>query len=493
LIFHIIYTSMKLSLKLRSYIIIVISSFVLGPVFAQTLTNPGADKHTQIATGKNIISRPTTIEICDNHIDDDNNGLTDLKDFYCYFNRPGNNRCVPMKVIWAAGYGDLRWVDLETGTEHYVGDINNRSALDIAWASNGKLYGVEDNRIFEIDPNTNTTTYLTDVQGYVVVNSMTADAFGNLYVAAITGVNQSSLVKINLATLQQTLVTSLNGFVPGGDLTYYDGALYLICASYELVKITFNPINFTVTKLVNSPTDRPYGITNIGDGFLYISHENSLYKLNPVTMIVDGTPAYSFTSPFSINGLCSYSESCFSKDCKANVSISVNSIIPQPYCSEYGVTLSATGTGIAGQSSYTWKLPDGSTVNGPELFATQNGKYIASYHTVPDTCGREDSVTLAFISGCENKLFVPAAFTPNGDNRNDLFKPAVFGLVDLFELQLYNRYGQLLFRTDKILQGWDGTFKNKPQGLGSYAWVLRYRFKGSNIIQYESGSVLLLH
>lgn len=137
-------------------------------------------------------------------------------------------------------------------------------------------------------------------------------------------------------------------------------------------------------------------------------------------MIVDGTPAYSFTSPFSINGLCSYSESCFSKDCKANVSISVNSIIPQPYCSEYGVTLSATGTGIAGQSSYTWKLPDGSTVNGPELFATQNGKYIASYHTVPDTCGREDSVTLAFISGCENKLFVPAAFTPNGDNRNDL-------------------------------------------------------------------------
>ena len=212
-----------------------------------------------------------------------------------------------------------------------------------------------------------------------------------------------------------------------------------------------------------------------------------------VTLIVAGIPACSFTSPFSINGLCSYSESCFSKDCKANVSISVNSIIPQPYCSEYGVTLSATGTGIAGQSSYTWKLPDGSTVNGPELFATQNGKYIASYHTVPDTCGREDSVTLAFISGCENKLFVPAAFTPNGDNRNDLFKPAVFGLVDLFELQLYNRYGQLLFRTDKILQGWDGTFKNKPQGLGSYAWVLRYRFKGSNIIQYESGSVLLLH
>ncbi len=467
------------------------------PAFTQQLNDiPPIQLAPKYIKGKieKIISRPSIVEICDNNIDDDNNGLTDLKDFSCYFNRTTTGRCVPTKIIWAGGAGKLLWTDLETGTEHYVGDMDNRNIIDIAWAPNGKLYGVENSFIYEIDPYTSATTYVTYVAGLNVVNSMTADAFDNLYLAGFFG-NQSSLVKINLTTLQQTLIVSLSdgGVVPGGDLTYYDGSLYLICDNYELARININPINIQVKKLLNSPTSRPFGITNIGDGYLYFSHENKLFKLNPATMVVDGNPAYTFLYPaFGINGLCSYSEFCFSKDCKANVTIDVVSTIPQPYCSEYGVTLSASGNGLSTESIYEWSLPNGNTVAGSTLFVTESGKYKVSYHTVPDTCGKEDSIILSFISGCEKKLFIPTAFTPNGDKLNDIFKPTLFGLTDFYDLQVYNRYGMLVFKTNNPGAGWNGSHQNKNQEIGSYTWVLKYRFRETKIIQQDRGSVLLI-
>ncbi len=59
-------------------------------------------------------------------------------------------------------------------------------------------------------------------------------------------------------------------------------------------------------------------------------------------------------------------------------------------------------------------------------------------------------------------LFIPNAFSPNGDGRNDMFAPAGPGItIEYYEMRIYNRSGQLVFRTTDINTPWDGNVINK--------------------------------
>jgi gliding motility-associated-like protein len=90
----------------------------------------------------------------------------------------------------------------------------------------------------------------------------------------------------------------------------------------------------------------------------------------------------------------------------------------------------------------------------------------------------------------EPNLFYPKAFTPNGDNLNDIF--LVFGqyLVE-FELNIFNRWGELLFSTDDINRGWDGKFKGNAQPEGTYTFIANLTDLAGRTFK-RSGSVVLL-
>ncbi len=87
-------------------------------------------------------------------------------------------------------------------------------------------------------------------------------------------------------------------------------------------------------------------------------------------------------------------------------------------------------------------------------------------------------------------LFHPTAFTPNGDNLNDVF--TVFGqyVVD-FEMHIFNRWGELLFTTNDITTGWDGTYKGNDMPEGTYAFIANITDRTGRIFK-RSGSVVLL-
>lgn len=89
-------------------------------------------------------------------------------------------------------------------------------------------------------------------------------------------------------------------------------------------------------------------------------------------------------------------------------------------------------------------------------------------------------------------IFYPTAFTPDGlgDIRNEVFK--VFGqFVETFEMNIFNRWGELLFTTTDINQGWDGNFRGKPQPEGTYAFSATLTdFEGRTF--KRSGSFVLL-
>ena len=99
------------------------------------------------------------------------------------------------------------------------------------------------------------------------------------------------------------------------------------------------------------------------------------------------------------------------------------------------------------------------------------------------------------VNSCEATIYVPNAFSPNGDGVNDELQPFVRSLwpVKTYHLQIYNRWGQLIFQTSDINRGWDGRFEDQLLSEGIYLWHLEYALEDSNQSQFsESGDFMLL-
>jgi gliding motility-associated-like protein len=71
------------------------------------------------------------------------------------------------------------------------------------------------------------------------------------------------------------------------------------------------------------------------------------------------------------------------------------------------------------------------------------------------------------------QVFVPTAFTPNGDGRNDQLRPIPVGIQHIEYFHVYNRWGQLVFSTKTAGQGWDGTIGGKIQTTGVFTWAVK--------------------
>jgi gliding motility-associated-like protein len=87
-------------------------------------------------------------------------------------------------------------------------------------------------------------------------------------------------------------------------------------------------------------------------------------------------------------------------------------------------------------------------------------------------------------------LFHPSAFTPNGDNLNDIFD--VYGqFITDFEMNIFNRWGELLFTTSTLGQGWDGSYKGNTMPEGTYTFVAKITDHIGRTFK-KSGTVVLL-
>jgi gliding motility-associated-like protein len=107
-----------------------------------------------------------------------------------------------------------------------------------------------------------------------------------------------------------------------------------------------------------------------------------------------------------------------------------------------------------------------------------------------DICVAEDSLFIKVLPSCT--IYVPSAFSPNGDGRNDVFKVLNADLIKEFSLEIFNRYGEKVFVSNNAWQGWDGTVKGSNANAGSYVWVLRYRDVTYNVQKMLNGSILLI-
>ena len=104
-------------------------------------------------------------------------------------------------------------------------------------------------------------------------------------------------------------------------------------------------------------------------------------------------------------------------------------------------------------------------------------------------CTSEDSIQINAEACC--KVYFPNAFTPNGDGKNDVFRPLSNGRQQIKDFRVVNRWGQTVFETVDQRTGWDGKFGGVPQDMGTYYYYIKYTCANGQIYEAKGEIVLV--
>lgn len=176
--------------------------------------------------------------------------------------------------------------------------------------------------------------------------------------------------------------------------------------------------------------------------------------------------------------------------CVSADSIDIRKLVPPPadflaaqdsLCHYATLDLAPAGT----YKNYLWST--GSSQQS--ITIDQPGVYILTVEN-NDGCSGSDTIQI-YRKDCLAGVYLPNAFTPGNDGKNDVFRAMVYGDAISFELQVYNRYGQLVFASNDLYKGWDGRINGTPANAGTFVWQCRYHLKGDDP-RYKKGTVTLV-
>jgi gliding motility-associated-like protein len=169
----------------------------------------------------------------------------------------------------------------------------------------------------------------------------------------------------------------------------------------------------------------------------------------------------------------------------ASISVDATVVGPDSIYLGQTATLLATSTSTGGMVSYQW-IPTTGLSNPLAAETTASPTEDSTIYTViaqvdgrcPDTA--QVVVYLRNEICIEPYIFVPNAFSPNGDQHNDLFIVRFTDITEL-EFRVWNRWGEIVYQTTDInAAGWDGSYKGKDATPDSYAWYVRIKCGDGN-------------
>jgi gliding motility-associated-like protein len=144
------------------------------------------------------------------------------------------------------------------------------------------------------------------------------------------------------------------------------------------------------------------------------------------------------------------------------------------------------GKVTGGQVIYYWDPPDNlSNVNILDAIATPlTDKVYTLFATTPFGCNNRDEVEIRVVGG----IYVPNVFTPNNDGKNDSWRIPFLDPVFGATVNVFNRFGQIVYHVTGAFVDWDGNFKGQPQDAGVYIYSIQFR----NTAQNLKGSFMLI-
>jgi gliding motility-associated-like protein len=176
--------------------------------------------------------------------------------------------------------------------------------------------------------------------------------------------------------------------------------------------------------------------------------------------------------------------------CKGSDTVQIITLLPPPagflppdtsICSYGDLLIRSSGS----FSTYLWS---NNTVSS-SITVTSPGSYWLQVKDRHDCTGKDSIIVMP--KECLKGFYMPSAFTPNKDGRNDEFKPFIGGIVKQYQFTIYNRWGQLVFTTKELNKGWDGSFEGTQQDTNVFAWICTYQLEGESV-KVEKGTVVLI-
>ncbi len=170
-----------------------------------------------------------------------------------------------------------------------------------------------------------------------------------------------------------------------------------------------------------------------------------------------------------------------------NPALAVDAGAAQSIIPNQSVTIGGNPTAPSG-STYFWEpntsLND-STSSNPVATPTVTTTYTV-YADNPDGCPGSDTVTVFVVP----QIVIPDGFSPNGDGQNDVWNIGYIYNFPNVVVEVYNRWGELLFRSIGYSTPWDGTYTGKPVPIGTYYYIINLH--DSRYTQNYTGPVTIL-
>ena len=178
-------------------------------------------------------------------------------------------------------------------------------------------------------------------------------------------------------------------------------------------------------------------------------------------------------------------ENCKSIYETTNNSIIIKDISLSPFCLlgdlDYQIDISYLNL-----SNVEWNTGDSTNIISVNEPGTYDGFGI-----------NNNSDTIPFLfeaQNCEDHIYTPNSFTPNGNGRNDNWIP-VFTYSTVceqdYELSIFDTYHQIVFNTNKPNLGWDGTFKGLKSPIGIYHYILQYKREDGEVFEKKDQILLM--
>jgi gliding motility-associated-like protein len=340
--------------------------------------------------------------------------------------------------------------------------------------------------VMKLGPCSNTSTFTLHVEAcsQYTLNNETFDSSGTYTQIIPNSFGCDSLITLNLTitksfSQQSQTICEPNFFFAGGANRYVSGTYTdtlqsaIGCDSIVTTFLTVKP-----KPLPNLGPDQSLCSNvqlNITPGAFSNYRWQDGSDANSITISSQGTYWVTVTDNFG---------------CTATDTLKIPSIVPVPsnflnksdsICRYESLKLLSSNA----YPSYQWS--DGST--GREKIITQPG---AVWLTVTDQngCSATDTM-MVFAKQCIEGFSIPTAFTPNGDGKNDDFKPLLFGKVMKYRFAIYNRWGAMIFHTTDPDKAWDGRVGSTIQSTTTFAWSCYYQLEGQ-APKNEKGTVILI-
>jgi gliding motility-associated-like protein len=327
-----------------------------------------------------------------------------------------------------------------------------------------------------INQPTSSDTFATACNSFVWHNQTFTSSNNTAIFTTTNSVNCDSVVRLNLtinnSDFNSQTISTCDSYIWNGT-NYQNSGDYIYQYSNSFGCPSVDTLHLTITQKPQLGSDKNiticYGSSiNLETYFPATNFsDNWTFNQTPINSIQNITQSGSYQLIRLVNSGCSDT---------ANINLVVLPIVvanagPDGIAAiNYPYQLVGSGVG-----QYSWSpelFLNNSNIANPIATIQSNTTFVL---TITNDFGCIDKDTVNVKAVDRSQIYLPTAFTPNGDRLNDKIKPICVGIIRFDYFRIFNRYGVLIFETNKIGEGWDGYYKGKRQSSGNYISTVKVK------------------